>query len=227
MTEYGETWVYESIVGAVPGLDLSEGEAVAVQFLAFEAGVLALAAAYGLWAAVLPATAAVLVAALGSAFMLDLGGRLRSVDVPDDYAALLFGSSVEVVLGLLAYAALLTYLFVVDPRADSPLLVGLLGPDPPALAVYLLLLVCWDVCYRIGTGWWAAVAALYRSLTHTFDPETARVLRVADAETVGFALVQLGLLPFLRGHPLLAFAVVGHVVAVLAVAGTAALTLGN
>ena len=29
--QYGETWVYESIVGALPGVDLSEAQAVAIQ----------------------------------------------------------------------------------------------------------------------------------------------------------------------------------------------------
>jgi hypothetical protein len=219
---YGETWVYESIVGALPGVTLSDHAAVAVQFLAFEALVVALAAVYGLWNALLPGTVAVAVAAVGSAFMLDLGARLRDADVPGPYRRLLFGSSVEVVLGVLAYVALVTYLFVYDPRTDGSLLVDLLGQEPPVFAVSLLLLVLWDVCYRIGTGWWAAVVALWRTFRYEVDPQTARVLRAADRRTAAFGALQSALLPFLLDHPLLAGAVAGHVLATVAVAGLSA-----
>jgi len=211
--EFGETWVYESIVGAVPGIDLSPRAAVVVQFALFEVGVLALAAAYGRWDAAVPGTAAVLVAAAGSAFMHAVAGRLRAVDLPEAYVRALFGSSVEVVLGLLAYVALLTYLFVLDPRSAPTLLPSLLGDPLPVPAVYLALLVCWDVCYRIGTAWWAAVVATWRSFTLDFDAEAAATLRRADRDTALFAALQLVLLPAVVDHPLLALALVGHVCA--------------
>jgi hypothetical protein len=216
---FGQTWTYESIVGALPGVSLSQRAAVAAQFLLFETALLALAAWYGLWEAVLPGTGAVLVAAGGSAFMLDLGRRIRRLDVLDPYDRLLFGSRIEVVLGLLSYVALLTYLFVYDRRAAPVLLDSLLGDPPPLAPTYLALLVLWDVCYRIGTGWWAAVVAFWRSFSDEFTPETARELRRIDRRTMGFATLQLVLLPFLRSHPLLAGAVLGHVLAVFAVAG--------
>jgi len=47
--EFGETWVYESLVGAIPGLHLSASTAIAVQVLVFEGAVLAVAAVYDLW----------------------------------------------------------------------------------------------------------------------------------------------------------------------------------
>lgn len=218
---YGDTWVYESIVGALPGVDLSRPVAVAVQFGLFEGGVLLLAAVYGLWAAVLPGTVAVAVAAAGSAVMLDLGDRIRRLPVPSSYRRLLFGTGIEVVLGLVAYVGLVTYLFVYDPRDGASLVVDLLGPRPPLPAAYLFLLVLWDLCYRIGTGWWASLVAAWRSTRYRFDAETVRALRVVDRRTVGFALLQLALLPFLDGQPVLAAAVVGHVVAVLAAIGIA------
>jgi hypothetical protein len=113
----------------------------------------------------------------------------------------------------------LTYLFVVDPRDGAGLVADLLGETPPAPAVYLLMLVAWDVCYRIGTGWWASVVGLWRSLRYSFGPERRRLLRRADLETLGFALLQLVLAPFLVGHPVLFYAVVGHVAAVGIVTG--------
>ncbi|MFB6111151.1 MAG: hypothetical protein ABEJ35_01300 [Halobacteriaceae archaeon] len=216
---YGETWVYESIVGAVPGLSLRPRTAVIVQFVVFEAVVLLLAASYDQWRAVPAGTVAVAVAAVGSAFMHDLGRRIRNVPVPYAYSRLLFGSSIEVVLGILAYAALLTYLFVVDPRTSGTLITDLLGPDPSILSVYLLLVVLWDVTYRIGTGWWAAVVSLWRTLRLDLDPRTANALRAADRRVLVFAAVQLALVPFLLGHPVLAIAVGGHVVAVFGVVG--------
>ncbi|MEF8851543.1 MAG: hypothetical protein V5A28_03850 [Haloarculaceae archaeon] len=217
--EYGETWVYESIIGAVPGVDLSRRAAFAVQFGLFEASLLALAAVYGLWDGALAGTVAVALATVGSFEMLRISRLVRRADLPAEYRRAMFGSSIEVVLGLLAFLALLTYLFVVDPREGAPLVADLLGETPPAPAVYLLMLVAWDVCYRIGTGWWASVAALWRSLRYSFGPERRRTLRRADLETLGFALLQLVLAPFLVGHPVLFYAVVGHVAAVAVVTG--------
>ncbi|MFB6156231.1 MAG: hypothetical protein ABEJ34_00105 [Haloferacaceae archaeon] len=219
---FGETWVYESIVGAVPGVDLTGRQAAVLQFGLFEAAIVGLAAVYDLWDAALAGTAAVGVAAAGSAVMLHLGGIIRRVDAPEAYRRHLFGSSVEVVLGVLAFVGLVTHLFVVDPtRSASPLVRSLFGADPPVAAVYLALLVFWDLCYRIGTSWWAAVLALWRSVRYRFDPRTAAALRRADAATVGFAMAQTLLLPFLRGRPILLVAVGGHVLAVTVVAGAA------
>lgn len=217
----GDVWVYESIVGAVPGIDVPPRVAVAAQFAAFEAGVLALGWYYGLTAAVVSGTVAVLVAAAGSAFMLSMGDRIRGLPAPAPYRRLLFGSSIEVVLGLLAYVALLTYLFAYDPRDGVALLDALLGPRAPIPAVPLLLLVLWDVCYRIATAWWAGVAGLYRSLRFGagFDARTRAGFRRLDLGTLAFGVVQLALVPLVAGHPLLWAALVGHVVAVGVVVG--------
>jgi len=223
--EYGETWVYESIIGAVPGVDLSKRAAFAVQFGLFEAALLVLAAVYGLWDGAVAGTVAIALATLGSFEMLRISGLVRRADLPEEYTEAVFGSSIEIVLGLLAFLALVTYLFVVDPREGTTLVADLLGETPPAPAVYLLLLVAWDVCYRIGTGWWASVAALWRSLRYSFGPERRRILRRADLETFAFALTQLILAPFLVGHPVLFYAVVGHVVAVAVVTGLSLVAL--
>ena len=219
--EYGETWVYESIAGAFPGVDVSDRAAVAIQFASFEAGVLALAAVYGLPRAAIVGSVAVLVAAVGSAFMLDIGSRARRLDAPPTYSRLLFASSAEVVLGVLAYVAVLTYLFVHDPRAGAapPLLASLFGDAPPLPAVLLALLILWDLCYRIGAAWWSAVAACWLSLRADLDPRSASELRAVDRRTIGFAAVQSLLVPPVVDHPLLVGAVVGHVGATLLVAG--------
>ncbi len=217
--EYGETWVYESIIGAVPFVDLSRRSAFAVQFGLFEVALLVLAAVYDVWQGAFAGTVAVVLATVGSFEMLRISGLVRRADLPEDYHEAVFGSSIEVVLGLLAFLALLTYLFVVDPRDGAALVTELLGETPPAPAVYLLMLVSWDVCYRIGTGWWACVAGLWRSLRYSFGPERRRTLQRADLETLGFALTQLVLAPFLVDHPVLFYAVVGHVAAVAVVTG--------
>lgn len=215
-----QAWVYESIVDGIPFVSLSPRRAVIAQFVGFELTLLVLAAVYDLWTAVPAGTVAIVVAAIGSAFMLDLGRRVRELPVPPSYPRLLFDSSIEVVLGVAAYAALLTYLFVLDPRSGGTLLNSLLGPDPPLLAVYLLLVVLWDLTYRIGTGWWSAVVSLWRTLRFDLDPTTRTALRRVDRRTVAFAILQLALLPFLADHPILAIAVAGHVLAVLLFVGT-------
>jgi hypothetical protein len=218
--EYGETWVYESIIGALPGIAVGSRTAIAIQIVGFEVAVLLLAWIYDLWTAAVAGTIAVLVAAVGSAEMLRISRRARGRGVPESYRRLLFASSIEVVLAVLAFIALVTHLFVWDPaRAETPLVETLFGSDPPVLVVYLTLLVLWDVCYRIGTGWWASVSALWRSARFQFGPETRRTFVRADLETMGFGLLQLVFVPFIAGQPVLLAAVVGHVVAVTAVTG--------
>jgi hypothetical protein len=221
--EYGETWVYESIIGALPGISVSRPLALAIQLGVFEVGILVLAWYYDLWAAALAGTAAVFVAAVGSAEMLRISTLTRSVDVPESYRRLLFGSSVEVVLAVLAYVALVTHLFVFDPqqRGGGALVEQLFGSDPPVLVVYLTLLVLWDVCYRIGTNWWAAVTAIWRSATFHLDEETQLAFRRADLETMAFGLLQVVLVPFVVGQPVILAALVGHVIAVTAATGLA------
>ncbi len=214
--EYGETWVYEGIVGSVPGVELSDRAVVALQFVFFEAAVLVLAAIYGLaWAAV-AGTVAVAVAAVGSWLMLRFSRSVRRLPTPEPYRRLLFGSGIEVVLAVLSFVGLVTYLFVHEPRvSETPLLTGLLGPEPPVAATVLALVICWDLVYRIGTGWWASVVGVWRALRYSFDPETTRAYRRADALNVAFAGVQLALVPFVAGRPLLLGALLGHVFAVV------------
>lgn len=222
--EFGETWVYESIVTALPGIDLSRPVAITIQLGIFEAGVVLSAWYYDLWSAVVAGTAAVLVAAIGSIEMLRISTLVRGQSLPETYRRLLFGSSVEVVLGVLAFVAIVTHLFVFD---DHRLIIQLMGPDPPIVVVYLLLLILWDVCYRVGTGWWTSVTALWRSWRYydRFDAQTARALRRADVENVTFGVLQLLLLPFLPQQPVLAAALIAHVAAVGVVTGASILLL--
>ncbi len=222
-TRYGEAWVYESIVGALPGVEVPNRVALAVQFFGFEALLVVLWTLYDLpFEALVAGTVAVTVAAVGSAVMLELGDRLREIPAPEAYRRLLFGSSVEVVLGVLAFVALVTHLFVYDPQNSAePLVVTLFGPlaDQPTPVVYITLLVLWDVVYRIGTGWWACVVAFWRSYRFSFDAETARRFQRADAINLGFGLVQTLLLPFVADRPVLLVVVAGHVLAVVGVSG--------
>jgi hypothetical protein len=208
-------------MGTVPGVNLSPRVAVLVQFLLFEGALLGIAAVYGLWTAVLPGTVAVLVATTGSVAMHRIGATVRAASPSAAYRQLLFRSRLEVVLGVISFCALLTYLFTIDGTGGS-LIERLLGPEPPAAAVFLTLLVLWDLCYRIGTGWWASVVALWRSKTCEQTDASAAALRRADQTTMAFGVVQLALVPFLIGDPLLLGAVAGHVLAVVLVAGLAA-----
>ncbi|WP_281195867.1 hypothetical protein [Halorubrum sp. F4] len=220
---YGETWVYESLVGGIPGLSISRRAAVAVQFALFEAAVLVLGWYYGLWNAVIAGTVAVVVAAIGSVEMHRLGAKSRLLSTPAEHKRLLFGSSIEIVLGVLAFIALVTYLFV----WDGALLERLFGVRPPAPVVYVTLLVLWDLTYRIGTSWWSAVVALWRAVHVELSAEDAAIARRLDAENVAFSAIQLGLVPFLLEEPILLGAVVGHVLAVALVCSAAILLTGS
>ena len=224
--EYGETWVYESIVGALPGASLSGRAAVALQVAIFQTSLFVLAWLYDLWAVVPAGTAAIAVAAVGSVLMLRFSEATRALELPTAYHRFLFSSGIEVVLGVLAFVALVTHLFVFDPQTSQPsFLTTLFGPDLPVVVVYLMLLVLWDLCYRIGTSWWAAVVAAWRSYRYTFDAETAAALRRTDRTNVAFGLAQLALLPFIWEQPVLFAAVAGHVVAVTVVSTVALVTI--
>jgi hypothetical protein len=214
---YGETWVYESLVGGIPGLGISRTLAVALQFLIFQVGVLAFGWYYGLWDAVVAGTVAVLVAAIGSVEMHRLGEANRRLSTPPEHKRLLFGSSIEIVLGVLAFIALLTYMIA----WNGTLIDRLFGPNPPIPVVYLTLLILWDLTYRIGTSWWSAVVALWRAINVDLTPSEASRVKRLDAENIGFSALQLVLVPFLIGEPILLGAVVGHVLAVAIVCSAA------
>jgi len=214
---YGETWVYESLVGGIPGLDISRRLAVAIQFVLFEVGVVALGWYYGLWDAVLAGSVAVAVAAVGSVEMHRLGAINRRLPTPAAHKRLLFGSSIEIVLGVLAFIALVTYMIA----WDGALIDRLFGSNPPIPVVYLTLLILWDLTYRIGTSWWSAVVALWRAVHVDLSPETTSRIRRLDAENIAFSAIQLALVPFLLEEPVLLGAVVGHVLAVAIVCSAA------
>ena len=79
--------------------------------------------------------------------------------------------------------------------------------------VYFALLVGWDLCYRIGTGWWASVTGLWRTVAFggRFDERTRRSYVRLDALTIAFAGLQLLLVPFLWTDRFLSVVVLGHV----------------
>jgi hypothetical protein len=220
---FGDTWVYESLVGGIPGLDLSTRQAIGIQFLLFETLVVGLTVGYDLpSAALLAGTVAVAVAAAGSVAMLYIGAATRELAFPDAHRRLLFGAGVETLFGVLGFAAAVTYLLTATGPTPFETLVG---GRPPALVTFVTLLILWDLCYRIGTSWWTALVSLWRSLRYRAAPGAARRCRRIDAANVGFAFLELALLPFVLGWPLLVWALMGHVAAVTAVSTAAMLLL--
>jgi hypothetical protein len=220
---FGDTWVYESLVGGIPGLHLSAREAIGLQFLLFESLVVGLAVYYALpLVAVVAGTVAVAVAAAGSVAMLYIGAATRELALPDDHRRLLFGSGVETLFGVLGFVAVVTYLLTGSGPTPFESLVGGRSPAP---VTFVTLLILWDLCYRIGTSWWTALVSLWRSLRYRVTPDTARRCRRIDAANVGFALLELAVLPFVAERALLVGALIGHVVAVTAVSTAATLLL--
>ncbi|MFB6163369.1 MAG: hypothetical protein ABEJ86_08030 [Halococcoides sp.] len=211
----GEDWAYLNIIGAVPGWTPPPPLALAIQFGGFASVAMLVAATFDLWAALPAAIVAIGVATAGSGLMGVVSGRIRRADPPPSYRRLLFGSSIDVVMGVVAVVAFLTYVITTDPAG----VVGtVLGPEAPAAVVVLALLVVWDLCYRIGTAWWASIVGAWRSvaLDGEFDDFQRRTLIEADLLVVAFAGIQVALVPFVWGT-LLAWLVLGHVLAVLVV----------
>lgn len=214
-------WVYESIVSSVPGLSVGTWRSLAVQFLGFEIAILGVGVLYGLPAfTLLAGTVTVAVASVGSAAMVAVAEAARAMD-DRAYSQLLLGSRIELVLGLVAFVGLVTYLFVLDPPASPALLDRLFGPTPPAVAVFVLLLVLWDVCYRIGAAWWASVIALWQVRRGPSGVRDRTPRRRTHRILLGFGGVQIALLPFVLDQPPLVVALCGHVAAVGLVTGTA------
>jgi len=220
-------WAYVSLLSALPGISVSPRVALAIQFLVFEAAAIALGAWYGQWAVVPLATAGVVVSTLGSALMVSLNGRIQRLSPPQVYRRTLFHSSIDVVMGVVAFVAFLTYVLVAARASDASPFVTLLGEELPPLAIGLALLIAWDVCYRIGTAWWVSISGLWRTFGLSFEvtAELRRAYLEIEALTMGFAVLQLLLVPFLWPDRLLAMAVIGHVVAVLIVSGVTAALL--
>lgn len=221
-------WVYESLVRSIPIVNVSRSVAIAVQLIGFEGAILLLSWYHGLPEAALVGTAGVLVSIAGSVFMLRLSRSIRTIETPEQYRDLLFGSRIEIVLGLLSFFVLIVFVFVYDPRQPGEALVTtLLGERPPLLLSYVMLMIGWDVAYRIGVGLWASVLGLWRSVRfgEEFSESTKGRLRRADGLTIGFAAVQLLLVPVLSGHLVLQFVLVGHVLAVVVISGSSIIRL--
>lgn len=221
-------WAFESIIRSVPGINVSRYLALAVQLLGFEAAVVLLAIWYDLPNAAVIGTVAVVVSVVGSVFMLGLSAAIRRANAPTPYRHLLFGSRMDILLGLIAFFVLLVYVFIYDPRTGGETLVNaVLGEQPPVVFAFVFLVIGWDVTYRIGVGWWASVVGFWR--TYRFGKELSPVSRAhyrrLDAATAVFAASQLLFVPFLSGHPLLQVALVGHAVAVLLVSGASIILL--
>lgn len=215
-------WAYVSLVTVLPGLSINPFVALGAQFVVFEGAAIVLAATYGLWQALPLATGAITITTLGSALMVSLSDRIHSLEPPDPYRRLLFDSSVDVVMGLVAFIALVTYLLV-DAGGGMGLFERLLGVSLPAPVAYFTLLVAWDLSYRIGIGWWASVTGLWRAIAFgkRFDETAAAGYVRTDVLTMAFAGLQLGLVPFLWADQFLVIVVLGHVGAVFAVSGLA------
>ena len=213
-----ESWTYETIVNSIPGVRVSNTVGYAVQLLGFAAAVVVLWLAYGLPTRTLwTGLAVVAVATLGSGEMIYISDVVRSTGASERYRRLLFNSGIELVMGLVAFFVFVVYLFVVNPRSGGGLLEYILGDRPPALVVFMMLVLVWDVCYRIGTAWWAAVCGLWRAVMETPLVATRRPYRRLDIVILLFSVSQLLLLWVIDGDRFLTTVLVGHVGAVVVV----------
>lgn len=215
-------WAYVSLLSAIPGVDVGPRAALLVQLVLFEALAIVIAVGYDRLEALPLATAAIVVATAGSALMLALSARIRSLSPPDVYRQTVFHASIDVVMGLVAFIAFLTYLLVTASSPGGGLLGRLLGEPLPAIPVFFGLLLAWDVCYRIGTAWWVSSTGLWRTVAidDALDERTHRSYVRIELLAMAFALLQVGLVPFVWTDRLLAVAILGHVLAVLAVSTT-------
>lgn len=216
-------WAYVSLVSAVPGLSPDNRSAITVQFAVFEGTALILAAIYDLWELLPLATTAIIISTLGSYLMVDLSDRIHSLNPSKTYRRLLFDSSLDILMGLVAFITLLTYLIIDVSSPGNGLLERLVGDPLPPSVVFFALFVAWDLTYRIGIGWWTSITGLWRTIilrTASTDQPINRYTR-ADLITILFAGLQLLLIPFLWSDRVLTFLILGHVLAVVVVSSLA------
>lgn len=223
-------WVYESIVRTVPGLGVSHRSTLAAQLVGFQVAVLGLAWYYGRPTAAVLGSVGVVVSVIGSTILLRLSAVVRTEGVPPRYRELLFGSGTDVVGGLLTFCLLLVYLLVYEPsRPGQPAITTVLGEQPPLLLTILLLLILWDVSYRIGVGLWASLVGLWRSIRYREQLPLAprRALVRVDRLTIGLGATQLLFIPILTGYPHLMIALAGYALAVTVTSGASILLLSE
>lgn len=218
------SWTYETIVNALPGVRVADWVAYCLQLGGFASVAIVLWVWYGLpQTTLVTAFVTIGVATLGSIELIYLSRRVRQADGSQRYWDLMFNSQIELVMGLVAFFIFVVYVFVVDARAGGGLLESLLGERPPVLVVFFMLVLVWDLCYRIGTAWWATVCSLWRALAEQPDVETRRQYWLLDGSIVLFSMSQLLVVFVVQGDWFLQGVVVGHVVAVGLVIGVATL----
>lgn len=222
----GGGWAYLSLAALVPRRFDDPTTALVAQFVGFAGVALGLAAWFDRWELLPLAAVAILVSTTGSALMVALNARIRELDPPTAYRRLLFEAPLDVVMGLVAFIAFLTYLLVGAHESSPGSLAARLGEPLPALAVGFSLVLAWDVCYRIGTAWWASVTGLWRTVVFRrgLDRSTRSAYVRTELLIAGFAGLQLLLVPFLWADRPLAVLVLGHVGAVVIVT-TVSITL--
>lgn len=223
MTEHrpdeGGGWAYVSLISTLPGVSLDNRLTLVMQLGLFEGLAIGIAVWYDLWRALPVATVAIVIATVGSGLMGTLSTRIRTRSPPEPYRRLLFDSSIDIVMGLVPFIALVTYLLVQGSGPNGGFLVRYLGDPLPPLAVGFTLVISWDLSYRIGTAWWASITGLWRTVAFgaRFSPSARAGYVRIEILTIAFAGLQLLLVPFLWTDRLLALVVLCHVGAVVVV----------
>jgi len=229
MVGRGEKWAYEIILENVPPFKwLPSRFRVLSQLLLMEILGMTIALLYGLPVrSIIFGSLAILAVIASSMLAVRIAPRIRSLrtpsaslerDVLDNYRVRIFSRNHhDVLLGLMIFTLVTLYLLTFGNSNLS----YWLGQEFPSSILLFVLLLLWDVSYRIGLGIWMSFLALYRStqflgasrrrLASGYTPyrELATLKRL-DLNNVFFGLWPLSLLPLLSSDNILIFSVVGY-----------------
>jgi hypothetical protein len=150
-----------------------------------------------------------------------LSERIHSANPPDSYRRVVFDSSIDIVMGLIAFITVITYLLIDAYNPTNGFLARLFAGAPPAPVIFFALIIAWDLTYRIGIGWWTSITSLWRTVMVRTGQSRHYDYHYADLYTIAFAALQLLLLPFLWPDRFLSYLLIGHVAAVLIVSSLA------
>lgn len=178
-----QKWLYEHVVERVPGLSrLPARTSVLIQLLIMEALGLALGKAFAVEPMALARGSLLIIAvAASSELLLVVAPRLRLIKVMtgaeepeatgEEMGGILgaYGRWVfhpwhlEAAPGALMFVGAWMMLLPVRQEGAS-VLEQMLGRSPTPLLLLPVVLLSWDVCYRLGVGLWVAMLSAWRSL---------------------------------------------------------------
>ncbi|MFQ6061700.1 MAG: pyridoxamine 5'-phosphate oxidase family protein [Methanosarcinales archaeon] len=229
-------WVYEEIVSRIPPFSLlSYKSSILLQLLLLLFIGLFIGYIYHLDSIVLLyGSIGIFVAVLWSLLILQLGPTLRKFRAPlnqkenallEQYKKILFHKNhYEMIPGIIIFVLLMLYLYVFHQYfSRRSMMESWFGEHPSPILLIFVMILLWDICYRMGLGIWTTTLSMWRSLNlkkmaekrteleHTPYTELKH-LKKLDINNMFFGIISLLLLPIIQDDYLLVLSILAFVI---------------